>query len=137
MGAGQPEAGPSSPTTRRRWRHPVPGGQALHLRSRFRLCGRWGGRVRTPGSGAPPRRTPAAGSLELRLPVTSPPSLGKLGVRAFIDAATVYDAGAHLRRQHFERGAGGGVWFTATVIRLAFQDGFRLWASGFRPTSDL
>ena len=65
--------------------------------------------------------TTAAGSLELRLPVTSPLSLGKLGVRAFIDAATVYDAGAHLRRQHFERGAGGGIWFTATVIRLAFD----------------
>ena len=48
-------------------------------------------------------------------------SLGKLGVRAFIDAATVYDAGAHLRRQRFERGVGGGVWFTATVIRLAFD----------------
>lgn len=65
--------------------------------------------------------TTAAGSLELRLPVTSPLSLGKLGVRAFIDAATVYDAGAHLRRQRFERGVGGGVWFTATVIRLAFD----------------
>ena len=65
--------------------------------------------------------TTAAGSLELRLPVTSPLSLGKLGFRAFIDAATVYDAGAHLRRQRFERGAGGGVWFTATVIRLAFD----------------
>lgn len=65
--------------------------------------------------------TTAAGSLELRVPVTSPLSLGKLGVRAFIDAATAYDAGAHLRRQHFERGIGGGVWFTATVIRLALD----------------
>ncbi len=65
--------------------------------------------------------TTAAGSLELRLPVTSPLSVGKVGVRAFIDAATVYDAGAPLRRQHFDRGIGGGVWFTATIIRLAFD----------------
>lgn len=61
----------------------------------------------------------AAGSVELRVPLTNPLSVGKLGVRAFVDAATVYDAGAHLRDQHFERGVGGGLWFTATVIRLA------------------
>jgi hypothetical protein len=63
----------------------------------------------------------AAGSIELRLPVTSPLSIGKVGVRAFVDAATAYDAGASLRRQHFERGIGGGVWFTATVIRIALD----------------
>ncbi|MEQ1730174.1 MAG: BamA/TamA family outer membrane protein, partial [Vicinamibacterales bacterium] len=60
--------------------------------------------------------TTAAGSLELRLPVTSPLRVGKLGVRAFVDAATVYDAGDSVRRQHFDRGIGGGVWFTATII---------------------
>ncbi len=65
--------------------------------------------------------TTAAGSVELRVPVTSPLSFGKFGVRAFIDAATVYDAGERLRRQQFVRGVGGGVWFTATVIRLALD----------------
>jgi outer membrane protein assembly factor BamA len=63
----------------------------------------------------------AAGSIELRVPVTSPMRIAKFGVRAFIDAATVYDAGEHLADQHFERGAGGGVWMTATVIRLALD----------------
>ena len=63
--------------------------------------------------------TTAAGTLEVRVPVNSPLSLGKLGVRAFIDAATVYDTGQRLTDQHFQRGVGGGVWFTATVIRLA------------------
>ena len=63
----------------------------------------------------------AAGTLEFRLPITSPLSIGKLGVRAFVDAATAYDAGASIRRQHFERGVGGGVWFTATVIRFALD----------------
>lgn len=61
----------------------------------------------------------AAGTLEVRLPMTNPLSIGKVGVRAFIDAATVYDAGERLRAQHFERGVGGGVWLTATVIRFA------------------
>jgi outer membrane protein assembly factor BamA len=60
----------------------------------------------------------AAGTIELRVPLTSPLSIGKIGVRAFVDAATVYDAGESLRRQHFERGIGGGVWFAATVVRV-------------------
>lgn len=62
--------------------------------------------------------TTAAGTLELRVPITSPLSIGKVGVRAFIDAAAGYDAGLDIRRQRFERGIGGGVWFSATVIRL-------------------
>lgn len=63
----------------------------------------------------------AAGSVELRLPISSPLNIGKFGVRGFVDAATAYDAGESLRRQQFERGVGGGVWFTATVIRLALD----------------
>jgi outer membrane protein assembly factor BamA len=65
--------------------------------------------------------TTAAGTVELRVPVSSPLSVGKLGVRAFVDAAAVYDAGQRLRDQHFDRGVGGGVWFTATVIRFALD----------------
>jgi outer membrane protein assembly factor BamA len=61
----------------------------------------------------------AAGTVELRVPVNSPLNIIKVGVRAFVDAATVYDAGEHLRDQRFVRSVGGGVWFTATVIRLA------------------
>jgi outer membrane protein assembly factor BamA len=63
----------------------------------------------------------AAGTLELRVPVTAPLSVGKIGVRAFVDAATVYDAGSRLRDQRFVRGAGGGVWVAATVIRFALD----------------
>jgi outer membrane protein assembly factor BamA len=72
-----------------------------------------------PGSGA--GDTTAAGTVEWRLPLTSPLSLGRLGVRAFVDAATVYDAGASLADQRFERGIGGGVWFSATVFRIALD----------------
>jgi outer membrane protein assembly factor BamA len=62
--------------------------------------------------------TLASGSLELRVPLTSPLSIGKVGVSAFADAATVYDHGQRLGDQTFQRGAGGGVWFAAAVLRL-------------------
>jgi outer membrane protein assembly factor BamA len=62
--------------------------------------------------------TLAAGSLELRLPLTSPLSIGKLGVSVFTDAATVYGHGEHLGDQTFRRGVGGGVWFSAAFLRL-------------------
>lgn len=65
--------------------------------------------------------TTAAGTVELRMPITSPLDIAKLGVRAFVDAATVYDAGEHLRDQHFDRSIGGGVWVTLTVIRVALD----------------
>lgn len=61
----------------------------------------------------------AAATLEWRLPLTSPLSVGRLGVRAFVDHAAVYDAGQRLGDQKFERGVGGGVWFSATVFRIA------------------
>lgn len=63
--------------------------------------------------------TTAAGTIELRMPLTNPLSVGKVGLRAFIDAAAVYHAGESVHDQRFARGIGGGVWFTATVIRLA------------------
>ncbi len=65
--------------------------------------------------------TTAAGTIEVRWPITSPLRLGKLGLRAFVDAATVYDADERMADQHFGRSVGGGVWFYLTVIRLAFD----------------
>lgn len=62
--------------------------------------------------------TLVAGSAELRVPLTSPLNLGKLGLSAFIDVATIYDKGERLAAQHFERGVGGAVWVAATVFRL-------------------
>jgi hypothetical protein len=63
----------------------------------------------------------AAGTIEWRVPVSSPLGLAKVGVRAFMDTAAVYDAGARLLDQRFDRGIGGGVWLTATVIRLSLD----------------
>jgi outer membrane protein assembly factor BamA len=55
---------------------------------------------------------------ELRVPVTSPLDIAKLGISAFFDTATVYDRGQHVRDQHFERGTGGGVWLSAALVRF-------------------
>ena len=42
--------------------------------------------------------TLVAGSAELRMPLTSPLNVGKLGVSAFVDVGTVYDKGAAVGR---------------------------------------
>ncbi len=62
--------------------------------------------------------TLVAGSAELRLPLTSPLSVGKLGITAFVDTGAVYEKGARLLEQELERGLGGGVWFSAAFVRL-------------------
>jgi outer membrane protein assembly factor BamA len=62
--------------------------------------------------------TLVAGSAELLVPLTSPLNVGKLGLSAFIDIATIYDKGERLSDQHFERGIGGAVWVAATIFRL-------------------
>ena len=60
-----------------------------------------------------------AGSVEVRTPLTSPLSVGKFGINAFVDAGTVYDSGQRLADQTLRRGIGGGVWFSAAFLRLS------------------
>jgi outer membrane protein assembly factor BamA len=62
--------------------------------------------------------TLVGGSLEVRLPLTSPLRIGQFGVIAFVDAATTYDTGARLEDQTFERAVGGGFWFAAAFVRI-------------------
>jgi outer membrane protein assembly factor BamA len=57
-------------------------------------------------------------SAELRVPLTSPMKVGKLGVNVFVDAGTVYDEGERLRDATFHRGAGAGLFFVATIFQL-------------------
>lgn len=59
-----------------------------------------------------------SGSVELAVPLTSPLSVGKLGVSAFVDVATAYDKGTRLRDQRLERGGGGTAWWAAAFIRM-------------------
>jgi outer membrane protein assembly factor BamA len=63
--------------------------------------------------------TLVAGSTELRVPLTSPLSIGRFGVSAFVDVGTVYPKGERLRDQMLDRGVGGGVWLSAAVFRLS------------------
>jgi outer membrane protein assembly factor BamA len=63
----------------------------------------------------------AAMSAEVRVPVTSPLSFGRFGVKGFVDYGTVYPHGAKLKDQAFDRGIGGGVFLTATVMRMGLD----------------
>lgn len=53
----------------------------------------------------------AAASIELRLPITSVLSEGRIGLRFFYDTAAAYDADRPIRDAAFRGGAGAGVFF--------------------------
>jgi len=55
-------------------------------------------------------------SAEVRVPLTSPLSYGRFGVKAFVDAGATWASGERLRKQQFDRGIGGGVYFGATAF---------------------
>jgi outer membrane protein assembly factor BamA len=63
--------------------------------------------------------TLVAGSLELRIPTTSPLRVARFGYNVFLDVGTTYAKGQRLRGQIFERGVGGGVWMTAPLFRFS------------------
>jgi outer membrane protein assembly factor BamA len=62
-----------------------------------------------------------SGSLELRVPLTTPLSVGKIGVSAFIDAGKAYDKGTFFDDVELERGVGGSVWLTAGPLKVSFS----------------
>jgi hemolysin activation/secretion protein len=55
-------------------------------------------------------------SAEARVPLTSPLSIGRLGVKAFVDAGAAWDAGVHLGDRRFDRGIGAGVYFGGPAV---------------------
>jgi outer membrane protein assembly factor BamA len=59
-----------------------------------------------------------AGSLELRVPLTSAVHLGKLGVSVFVDEGTTYLKGQRLSEAAWHTGTGGSVWLAATILEL-------------------
>ncbi len=63
----------------------------------------------------------AAVSAELRIPVTSPLSIGRFGVKVFTDAGTAYSAGQRLADQKLENGYGGGVFFHMTILSMSLD----------------
>ncbi len=58
---------------------------------------------------------------EVRVPISSPLSTGKLGINVFYDAGTVAPFGESVLKQKTESGAGAGVWMIFTVIQLNFN----------------
>lgn len=65
----------------------------------------------------------AAASVELRLPLGSPISMGNAGVRIFYDTAAAYDVGGSLSDQRFLKGAGAGVFLTVPFGSLHLDAG--------------
>ena len=60
----------------------------------------------------------AAGTIELRLPWSSPLSVGKAGFRVFVDVAAAYDVGQSIRKTRFRKGVGGGIFFSLPFVRM-------------------
>lgn len=58
----------------------------------------------------------ALASAEVRVPLTSPLSVGRLGVKAFVDLGTVWNTGQRLVDQQWSRGVGGGAFLTLTAF---------------------
>jgi outer membrane protein assembly factor BamA len=58
----------------------------------------------------------AAFSAEVRLPLTSPLSVGRFGVKAFADLGAAWAANERLSDRRFDRGIGGGVYGGATAV---------------------
>jgi len=89
----------------------------LYFRS---LLGGWSN-LRGFKAGAFTGDTMVAGSIELRVPLSSPLNVGKLGVSAFVDTGTAYDKGERFQDQPHHVGIGGSVWVTAAVFQMSLS----------------
>jgi outer membrane protein assembly factor BamA len=65
--------------------------------------------------------TLVAGSAELRIPLNSPVSFGKIGVSAFVDTGTAYDHGLRFADQPRHTGIGGSGWITVGPLKLSLS----------------
>jgi outer membrane protein assembly factor BamA len=65
--------------------------------------------------------TMVTGSIELRIPLTTPLSVGKLGVSIFADTGTAYEKGQRYKDQSLKTGIGGSVWLTAAAFRMGLS----------------
>jgi len=58
------------------------------------------------------------GSVELRVPLSSPLSVGRAGATLFYDTGATYDVGQSIQGARFRQGAGAGVFLVAPLVRL-------------------
>lgn len=77
------------------------------------------GSVRGFAAGRAVGDTLVTGSAVVRVPLTSPLDLARLGVSAFVDTGAVHDSGERLGDQRWATGAGGGIWMGAAVFHLS------------------
>ncbi|MEO5742809.1 MAG: BamA/TamA family outer membrane protein [Vicinamibacterales bacterium] len=63
--------------------------------------------------------TLVAGTVELRIPTTSPLRMARFGISVFTDAGTTYDKGQRFGDRKLEKGVGAGVWATAPLFRFS------------------
>jgi hemolysin activation/secretion protein len=61
----------------------------------------------------------SAGTLELRMPISSPRNIGRAGIAIFADSAAVYDAHTTLDHAKYDTGIGAG-WFLQLPV-LSFR----------------
>ena len=62
--------------------------------------------------------TVASSSAELRLPLSSPLQVARLGISIFVDGGAAAPFGERLADQPVHVGIGAGGWITATMLRL-------------------
>jgi outer membrane protein assembly factor BamA len=53
--------------------------------------------------------------------MTSPLSVGRFGIKAFVDAGTAYAFGERFEDQQLDRAFGGGVYMHLTVLSLSLD----------------
>lgn len=63
--------------------------------------------------------TLVAGSVELRIPTTSPLRMARFGISVFMDAGTAYEKGQRFADEKLQKGVGAGVWATAPLFRFS------------------
>jgi outer membrane protein assembly factor BamA len=71
-------------------------------------------------------------SAELRVPLTSVLHGAKLGVSAFMDVSKIAEFGSSLKDAEWHRGAGGGLFIIAPLIKLNFDIAHGLNGGGTR-----
>jgi outer membrane protein assembly factor BamA len=63
----------------------------------------------------------AAVSAELRVPITSPLSIGRFGIKVFADAGAAYASGGKMADQKLESGYGAGAYLHLTILSLSLD----------------
>jgi outer membrane protein assembly factor BamA len=62
-----------------------------------------------------------SGSIELRIPLTSPMGIAKAGIRVFVDAGSVWDHGQTVSASAFKTGGGVGGFVVASLFQMSLD----------------